>query len=70
MTASRAPGYFCPMHRDIRQAGAGTCARCGMALVREDARFAFLRHVMGHRWMLAGMILAMAAMAAVMALVH
>jgi len=27
--------YVCPMHSDVRQAGAGACPKCGMALERE-----------------------------------
>ena len=36
-TAAVAPGatYTCPMHPEIRQVGAGTCPKCGMALEPE-----------------------------------
>lgn len=38
--------YFCPMHPDVKQPGAGKCPKCGMNLVPEGARFALLRHMM------------------------
>ena len=31
-TASQDPVYTCPMHPEVRQAGPGTCPKCGMAL--------------------------------------
>lgn len=39
--------YLCPMHTDIRQPNPGKCPTCGMALVREGARFGMLRHLFG-----------------------
>jgi hypothetical protein len=38
--------YVCPMHTDVRLPGAGTCSRCGMALLPEGTRFALLRHML------------------------
>jgi Cu(I)/Ag(I) efflux system membrane fusion protein/cobalt-zinc-cadmium efflux system membrane fusion protein len=32
-----APMYVCPMHPDVRQAAPGSCPKCGMDLVLEDA---------------------------------
>ncbi len=37
--------YFCPMHSDVRQPGAGKCPKCGMDLLPEGTRFAMLRHM-------------------------
>ncbi len=42
------PAYICPMHKDVRQAGPGTCPHCGMALQPEGARFALARHTMSN----------------------
>ena len=38
--------YTCPMHPDVREANAGKCPKCGMALLPEGTRFALLRHMM------------------------
>jgi hypothetical protein len=38
--------YTCPMHPEVREASAGTCPKCGMALLPEGTRFALLHHVM------------------------
>lgn len=35
--ASASDVYFCPMHPEVRQNGPGTCPKCGMDLVKEDA---------------------------------
>jgi hypothetical protein len=37
--------YICPMHSDVRQAGAGKCPHCGMNLVPEGTRFGILQHM-------------------------
>jgi hypothetical protein len=37
--------YVCPMHRDVRQATAGKCPKCGMDLLPEGTRFGLLRHM-------------------------
>jgi len=42
------PVYICPMHKDVRQAEPGKCPACGMALVREGARFTMLQHIMSN----------------------
>jgi hypothetical protein len=34
------------MHTDVREGAAGTCRKCGMALLPEGTRFALLRHMM------------------------
>jgi hypothetical protein len=66
-------GYYCPMHKDIRQAVAGTCTKCGMDLVPEGARFGLLRHVASmprhllHRPKMSAIMIAV--MALIMALV-
>jgi len=36
--------YTCPMHSAVRQPQPGKCPSCGMALLPEGTRFAFLRH--------------------------
>ena len=66
-------GFYCPMHKEVRQAGPGACSKCGMDLVPEGARFGLLRHMAGmpkqmarKPWMIAVML---AVMAAVMAIV-
>ena len=72
--ASGSAAYYCPMHKDVRQAGPGACAKCGMDLVPEGARFGLLRHMLGmprhmlkRPWLVAVMLAAMAAaMAALM----
>ena len=38
--------YTCPMHPEVREANAGKCPECGMALLPEGTRFALLRHMM------------------------
>jgi hypothetical protein len=38
--------YTCPMHPEVREANAGKCPKCGMALLPEGTRFALLRHMM------------------------
>lgn len=48
--------YFCPMHPDVRSAGAGKCPVCGMGLAREDARFPLLAHLLGNPLHLAAMV--------------
>jgi hypothetical protein len=59
--------YFCPMHADIRQAQAGKCPKCGMALLAEGTRFPLLKHMVSNRLHLAIMVAAMlAVMAAAM----
>lgn len=30
--------YTCPMHREVRQEGPGTCLKCGMPLVAADSK--------------------------------
>ncbi len=45
MDQSAARIYFCPMHSDVRQPGAGKCPKCGMDLLPEGTRFAMLRHM-------------------------
>ena len=34
--AANAPKYVCPMHPEITAAAAGSCPRCGMALVAPE----------------------------------
>jgi hypothetical protein len=57
--------YTCPMHSAVRQPQPGKCPTCGMALLPEGTRFAFLRHMMSNPLhiaiMAAVMILTMAA---------
>ena len=50
MNASQngAPVYTCPMHKDVRQDGPGTCPRCGMPLLAEGTRFGMARHMMSN----------------------
>jgi Cu+-exporting ATPase len=38
--------YTCPMHPAVREASAGKCPKCGMALLPEGTRFALLRHML------------------------
>jgi Cu+-exporting ATPase len=38
--------YTCPMHPEVREASAGKCPKCGMALLPEGTRFALLRHML------------------------
>jgi len=40
--------YVCPMHSDIRQSSPGNCSKCGMALLPEGTRFAFIRHMLSN----------------------
>lgn len=56
--------YLCPMHADVRAGERGTCPVCGMALVRSDARFPLLEHLLGNRLHLAVMVLVMLAVMA------
>ncbi len=56
--------YLCPMHAEIRQSNPGKCPKCGMALVREGARFGMLRHMISSPKHL---VIMAAVMAAVMA---
>jgi hypothetical protein len=59
--------YVCPMHADVRAAGAGKCPHCKMDLVPEGTRFAIVRHMMSRPRHLAIMVAVMlAVMAAVM----
>jgi len=57
--------YICPMLAAVRKARPGRCPTCGMDLVPEDARFKFVRHMLGspmHVALMAGiMIVVMAA---------
>jgi len=56
--------YLCPMHRDVRQQGAGKCWKCGMNLLPEGTRFGMLRHIVSsplHIAMVVAMLLLMAA---------
>ncbi len=53
------PVYICPMHPDVRMPGPGKCPKCGMDLLPEGARFAMLRHMLGHPMRLAIMLAAM-----------
>lgn len=58
--------YSCPMHSDIRQPTAGKCAKCGMDLVVDGARFRLLRHMANsplHIAVMAALMLAMMAAA-------
>lgn len=59
------------MHRDVRQANAGKCPKCGMDLLPEGTRFAMLRHMVKSPMMLLIMAAAMVAlMAAAMMMVR
>ena len=61
--------YLCPMHPEIREAHPAKCPKCGMNLVPEDARFPFLRHMLGSPWHIAAMVgVMLALMAAAMML--
>ena len=63
--------YLCPMHSEVRQPGAGKCPKCGMALVQEGTRFAFLRHMASnplHLVVMAALMVAL--MAAAMIMLH
>ncbi len=69
--AGSGPAYICPMHREVRALSPGKCPRCGMALVREDARFGMLRHMFSNPIHLAVMLALMAVlMAASIILTH
>jgi hypothetical protein len=63
------PIYFCPMHRNVRQAGPGKCPKCGMDLVPEGTRFALLQHMIKHPIMLVVMAAVMVAIMAVIMMV-
>jgi Heavy metal binding domain len=52
-------GYFCPMHPQVRQTGAGTCPTCGMDLLPDGTRFGMLRHMIRNPKMLALMVVLM-----------
>jgi Heavy metal binding domain len=70
-SASAGQLYLCPMHSDVRQADAGRCPRCGMALVPEGTRFALLRHMMSRPVHLVAMAAVMVAvMAAAMMMIR
>ena len=56
--------YICPTHSDVRQSAPGKCPVCGMPLVPENARFRFLRHMLGNPRHLAIMAALMAALMA------
>jgi hypothetical protein len=56
---SSGPIYVCPMHADVRQAGAGKCPHCKMDLVPEGAKFGILRHMAGNPLHLAVMVVVM-----------
>jgi hypothetical protein len=59
------------MHSDVRQPLPGKCPKCGMALVAENTRFAFLRHILGNPLHLAVMgTIMVVLMAAAMMLVR
>jgi len=59
--------YVCPMHADVRLPAVGICPHCGMSLVQEGARFAFIRHMLSSPLHIAIMVAVMAAaMAATM----
>jgi len=59
--------YSCPIHSDIRQPTAGKCAKCGMDLVLDGARFRSLRRMTSSPLHIAAMAaLMLAAMAAAM----
>jgi hypothetical protein len=63
--------YVCPMHSAVRQDGPGKCPTCGMPLVPENARFGWLRHMLGQPLHLAVMAAAMVTlMAAAMMLMQ
>jgi hypothetical protein len=51
--------YICPMHSQVRQSTPGKCPTCGMPLVQENARFAFLQHMLGKPFHLALMVAVM-----------
>ena len=51
--------YVCPMHSDVRQAGAGRCPHCNMDLVPEGTRFAILRHIASNPLHIAVMVAVM-----------
>jgi Heavy metal binding domain len=62
--------YICPMHSNVRQSMPGRCPQCGMALLPEGTRFAFLRHMLSnpmHIAIMAGLMVALMA-AAMMAM--
>jgi hypothetical protein len=59
-------GYICPMHSNVRQSTPGQCPQCGMALVSEGTRFAFLRHMLSnpmHIAIMAGLMVVLMAAA-------
>ena len=61
--------YTCPMHANVRQNGPGKCPACGMALLPEGTRFAFVRHIMSspmHLVVMGGVMLALMAAAMMM----
>ena len=65
MNAARA--YYCPMHSDVHAVDGGKCPHCGMDLLPEGTKFAFLRHMLGSPLHLTIMVAVMlAVMAAVM----
>ena len=62
--------YFCPMHADVGTSEPGTCPVCGMALVAEEPRFPFLRHVFGNPLHLAAMAILMVVLMGVAMVLH
>jgi hypothetical protein len=58
--------FYCPMHRAVRQLGAGKCPHCGMALVREGSKWGLMRHMASRPLHLVIMVLMFIVMAAVM----
>ena len=62
--------YFCPMHANVRAAERGKCPVCGMALVRDDQRLPFLRHLFGNPLHLAAMAALMATLMVVALVLH
>jgi len=59
-------GYYCLMHRDVRQPTYGKCSKCGMALLPEGTRFAMLQHMVKNPMMIIAMAAIMIAAMAVM----
>lgn len=59
--------YVCPMHAEVRLTAPGKCPRCGMTLLPEGTRFAFLRHMLSNPLHVIAMVVIMAGlMAAIM----
>jgi hypothetical protein len=51
--------YSCPMHADVRQSNPGKCAKCGMDLILEGARFRLIRHMISNPLHLTAMVAVM-----------